>query len=193
MNVCTFPDTRPPPSRHRPPIRTPSDKSSPPTAPPPARFPRPRQAGVPAPSGGAGVWAWLSRRAAPTPQQLAPSSPAAENHYTHMEEQPYDGGGGGDEALYAELDQGGSSPAYQNSAYADPEVPGGSSAPSSAYYSDLSEGAAPGGGAAQERAYEVVGLSTLPVWEGQQQEGAGKRQPRLAAICESIGVPSDYV
>lgn len=88
------------------------------------------------------------------------------------EDQPY--------AIYAELDRQSNSPAYQNSGYTDPE----GSAPSSAYYSDLSAGAA-----APDRAYEVVGLSTLPVWEGVD----GKRQPRLAAISEGMGVPSDYV
>lgn len=93
-----------------------------------------------------------------------------------------------EEALYAELDResapdtGGGSPAYQNSAYTDPDAP---SAPSSAYYSDLSVTTVP------ERAYEVVGLATMPVWECGPQEG--KRQPRLAAISENISVPSDYV
>lgn len=89
------------------------------------------------------------------------------------EEQPY--------AIYAELDRQSNSPAYQNSAYTDAD----GSAPSSAYYSDLSGGCA----VASDRAYEVVGLSTLPVWES----GEGKRQPRLAAISEGMGVPSDYV
>lgn len=159
-------ETSPPPARvaARPPISTPDDKSTPPAHPgdPPA----------------GGVWAWLSRR--PAPQLANPNSAPAENHYTHMqddeEEQPY--------AIYAELDrrQGSGSPAYQNSAYTDAE----GSAPSSAYYSDLSAG----GGGAPDRAYEVVGLATLPVWEGGE---GNKRQPRLAAISEGIGVPSDYV
>lgn len=94
------------------------------------------------------------------------------------EEQPY--------AIYAELDRQSNSPAYQNSAYTDAE----GSAPSSAYYSDLSGGCAVVG---SDRAYEVVGLSTLPVWAA--GDGAeGKRPARLAAISEGLGgVPSDYV
>lgn len=162
-NQIAFTDTLPPSARPapRPPISTPDDKSA--SAPNPDDTP---------PNGG--VWAWLSRRPAPGRSQLAnPSTAPAENHYTHMdeEEQPY--------AIYAELDRQCNSPAYQNSAYTDAE----GSAPSSAYYSDLSAGAAP------DRAYEVVGLSTLPLWDGAE----GKRQPRLAAISEGMGVPSDYV
>lgn len=97
------------------------------------------------------------------------------------------------EALYAELDRestvDSNSPAYQNSAYTDPDAP---SAPSSAYYSDLSVTTVP------DRAYEVVGLATLPVWDlnrnGNSDDGISKRQPpRLAAISETVSVPSDYV
>lgn len=75
-------------------------------------------------------------------------------------------------------DDGGTSPAYQNSAYTDPDLPDApsSSAPSSAYYSDLSTNAT-------VPAYEVVGLITMPSWED--------RRPRLAAITETIS--SDYV
>lgn len=92
------------------------------------------------------------------------------------------------EALYAELDgestSDASTPAYQNSAYTDPDAP---SAPSSAYYSDLSVTTVP------DRAYEIVGLSTLPVWCTSNDRN--NAQPvRLAAISESsINVPSDYV
>ncbi|KAK9712723.1 hypothetical protein QE152_g24747 [Popillia japonica] len=123
-----------------------------------------------------GVWSWLSCRTTPVQSQLdSPTSPA-ENHYTHM-----------DEALYAELDQesniDSNSPAYQNSAYTDPDAP---SAPSSAYYSDLSVTTVP------ERAYEVVGLSILPTWEN--GNSSDRRQPpRLASISETVSVPSDYV
>lgn len=97
------------------------------------------------------------------------------------------------EALYAELNKESTpdrnSPAYQNGAYTDPDAP---SAPSSAYYSDLSVTTMP------DRAYEVVGLSTLPVWDlnrnGNSEDGCSKRpQPRLAAISETVSVPSDYV
>lgn len=172
------------PSRRptRPPIGTPDDKSI--SSITPATFPQP-----PPPSSmnspSSGVWSWLSRRAATTPSQLAnpPSSPA-ENHYTHMEE-AYSGV---EEALYAELDresQDSNSPAYQNSAYTDPDAPV-SSAPSSAYYSDLSVTTVP------DRAYEVVGLSTLPVWDSSGIE-LKRQTARLAAISEAISVPSDYV
>lgn len=95
------------------------------------------------------------------------------------------------EALYAELDRestvDSNSPAYQNSAYTDPDAP---SAPSSAYYSDLSVTTVP------DRAYEVVGLSTLPVWNSSAHDrnGNGGQPPiRLASISESVSVPSDYV
>lgn len=129
-----------------------------------------------------GVWSWLSRRTHNAPPQLdpPPTSPA-ENHYTHMDE-TYSGVG---EALYAELDRESTldSPAYQNSAYTDPDAP---SAPSSAYYSDLSVNTGP------DRAYEVVGLATMPVWEG-SDASLRRPAPRLAAISETVTVPSDYV
>lgn len=92
------------------------------------------------------------------------------------------------EALYAELDRESTmdmnSPAYQNSAYTDPDAP---SAPSSAYYSDLSVTTVP------DRAYEVVGLSTMPVWTTGNDRQCGQVGSRLAAISESVSVPSDYV
>lgn len=93
------------------------------------------------------------------------------------------------EALYAELDRestvDSNSPAYQNSAYTDPDAP---SAPSSAYYSDLSVTTVP------DRAYEVVGLSTLPVWITHDRNGNSGPPPiRLASISEAVSVPSDYV
>ncbi|KAJ8985538.1 hypothetical protein NQ317_019921, partial [Molorchus minor] len=140
-----------------------------------------------------GVWSWLSRRSANTPWQLntPPTSPA-ENHYTHME----DGYNSVGEALYAELDRESStgddrdsnSPAYQNSAYTDPDAPT-SSAPSSAYYSDLSITTMP------DRAYEVVGLVTMPTWDPNSGSGDLRRPAgqRLAAISENVTVPSDYV
>ncbi|KAF2899235.1 hypothetical protein ILUMI_06942, partial [Ignelater luminosus] len=142
------------------------------------------------------VWSWLSRRSTAAPPQLdpPPTSPA-ENHYTHMDE-TYSGVG---EALYAELDRestldrDSNSPAYQNSAYTDPDAPP-SSAPSSAYYSDLSVTTVP------DRAYEVVGLATMPVWDssinaGNNGSDNAVRRPigRLAAISEAVTVPSDYV
>lgn len=98
---------------------------------------------------------------------------------------------GVEEALYAELDRDSTadrdsnSPAYQNSAYTDPDAPV-SSAPSSAYYSDLSVTTVP------DRAYEVVGLSTLPMWDSSGIE-LKRQTARLAAISENISVPSDYV
>ncbi|KAG5876115.1 hypothetical protein JTB14_013694 [Gonioctena quinquepunctata] len=133
-----------------------------------------------------GVWSWLSRRTTNSPSQLnAPTTLPAENHYTHME----DGYNSVGEALYAELDRESSteendrdsnSPAYQNSAYTDPDAPT-SSAPSSAYYSDLSTTTVP------ERAYEVVGLVTIPPSWGEQSNNSEVRRPvqRLAAISEN--------
>ncbi|XP_054275891.1 uncharacterized protein LOC128995043 [Macrosteles quadrilineatus] len=106
------------------------------------------------PGGRQGAWGWLTRRAPYTPPLHPPTVPAV-NHYTL------------DEALYAELDR----PAYQNTGYVSE-----SSAPSSAYYSDLSN---------SDRTYEAVGSQT------------GHWDPRppatLAAITESLPVPSDYV
>ncbi|XP_063911411.1 uncharacterized protein LOC135128434 [Zophobas morio] len=131
-----------------------------------------------------GVWSWLSRRSTATPSQLEnPPMSFVENHYTHMED-PYNSV---DDALYAELDVESTinrdpNTAYQNSAYTDSDAPT-SSAPSSAYYSDLSVTTGP------DRAYEVVGLSTMPVWDD-----AKKQAPvRLAVISETVNVPSDYV
>lgn len=98
-----------------------------------------------------------------------------------------------------------------------------SSAPSSAYYSDLSVTAMPGGASGSNQgAYEIVGLNVmsqpLPNWEHHGGGGAGggngvggvatttglapndaamtqRRMPRLAAINETSTstVPSDYV
>ena len=87
-----------------------------------------------------------------------------------------------------------------------------SSAPSSAYYSDLSVTAMPGGTSGSDRAYEIVGLTVmsqpLPNWEaatapmaettaGTNPVAAQRRIPRLAAINETSTsantVPSDYV
>lgn len=122
---------------------------------------------------GGGVWTWLTRRspAAPTLAAPVPTVPAA-NHYTL--EEAYTSVG---EALYAELDR----PAYQNTGYVSDADPV-SSAPSSAYYSDLS---------APDRTYEAVGGQT-GLWE--MTEVSPRRQaPRLAAITETISVPSDYV
>ncbi|KAJ8945968.1 hypothetical protein NQ318_016796 [Aromia moschata] len=174
---------------HRPPISTPDDKEI--STITPATLPNLQNSTNP----NNGVWSWLSRRAANTPSQLntPPTSPA-ENHYTHME----DGYNSVGEALYAELDRESStgvdddddrdsnSPAYQNSAYTDPDAPT-SSAPSSAYYSDLSVTTMPG-----DRAYEVVGLATMPTWEP-RPAGGGAAVQRLAAITENVTVPSDYV
>nr|CAH7749143.1 unnamed protein product [Callosobruchus chinensis] len=164
-----------------------------------------------------GVWSWLARRSsgcqAHNQQFSSPATLPVENHYTHMEDgynsvsgrAPSTVPAGDEDALYAELDRSASpspsdaSPAYQNSAYADPDAP--PSAPSSAYYSDLSTHTA--GAAAMpppplppsqqqqsssERAYEVVGLATLhPACWG--DSGRSK----LEAISEHGTVPSDYV
>ncbi|KAK6629475.1 hypothetical protein RUM43_003292 [Polyplax serrata] len=131
------------------------------------------------------VWHWLSRRPPTAPSQLGSSAPIApDNHYTVEETYPNNG-----EALYAELDRvSTNSPAYQNTGYADSEpepdcMP--SSAPSSAYYSDLS--CAP-----SDRTYEAVGPpDTTSFWDVNP-----RRLPpplRLSSIREMITVPSDYV
>lgn len=115
--------------------------------------------------------------------------------------------GVGDEALYAELDRESirsANPSYQNTAYSqcgeiDQEVPIVSSAPSSAYYSDLSTtGTGTTTTTNGNGAYEVVGLTHLsqpmPHWESSDQGSNGRRPPRLAAINETTTtLPSDYV
>ncbi|XP_067012118.2 uncharacterized protein [Anabrus simplex] len=148
-------------------------------------------------SGGGGrVWTWLTNRRSTTgPAQLsspAPTSPA-ENHYTLDEAYTAVG-----EALYAELDrESTNSPAYQNTAYngsdTEQDLPI-SSAPSSAYYSDLSCATAP------DRTYEAVGIGMVTGtssgcnWEGGSDIPLRRPPPaRLAAITETISVPSDYV
>lgn len=80
-----------------------------------------------------------------------------------------------------------------------------SSAPSSAYYSDLSMTAIPSGND-RDRAYEVVGLTVLssasiPHWDTSGDSSGGssgglaiaRRTTKLAAINESGTTPSDYV
>lgn len=151
-----------------------------------------------------GVWTWLSnRRSSASPDQIGPPSASpAENHYTHMDD-AYSPVGVVDEALYAELDRESirsANPSYQNTAYSqcgenDQDVPMVSSAPSSAYYSDLST---TGTTSNNDRGYEVVGLTHLsapmPNWDTTDSGGSsGRRPPRLAAINESTTVPSDYV
>lgn len=152
-----------------------------------------------------GVWTWLSnRRVSTSPiDQIGPSSGSpVENHYTHMMDDAY-GAEVTDEALYAELDRESiqsANPSYQNTAYSqcgehDQEAPIVSSAPSSAYYSDLSTT----GNVGCDRGYEVVGMTHLsppmPIWESAIDctLTGGRRPPRLAAINESTSVPSDYV
>lgn len=177
-----------------------------------------------------------------------PSSSPAENHYTHMDDSfnPELMG----EALYAELDresmQSGN-PSYQNTAYSacgevgwptrtntdmtdrprtlpptqpDKELQVFSSAPSSAYYSDLS--VTTNSVAAGERTYEIVGLAAMnqnccPLLEAEGSQGdstqfdlnvissshpgntsVGRRHHRLSAINESGSAathlqPSDFV
>lgn len=157
--------------------------------------------GHPHANSNSGVWTWLSnRRPSSSPiDQIGPSSGSpVENHYTHMMDEAY-GAEANDEALYAELDRESiqsANPSYQNTAYSqcgDQEAPIVSSAPSSAYYSDLSTT----GNAGCDRGYEVVGMTHLspqmPIWEGSDSGLNGRRPPRLAAINESTSVPSDYV
>uniref|UniRef100_A0A1A9VKU9 Protein tweety homolog n=1 Tax=Glossina austeni TaxID=7395 RepID=A0A1A9VKU9_GLOAU len=145
------------------------------------------------PTSNSGVWTWLggSRRSSEGPDQIGPpSSSPAENHYTHMDDaySPV----GVSEALYAELDRESvrsANPSYQNTGYSqcgdkynyqpnEQDIPMVvSSAPSSAYYSDLSVTAIPSGGANNERAYEIVGLTVmsqpLPNWDTGGGSGGG--------------------
>lgn len=146
--------------------------------------------------GGGRVWTWLTTRRTTTgPAQLCTTAQTtpAENHYTLDEAYTAVG-----EALYAELDRELSdSPAYQNTAYngsdTEPDAPASSSAPSSAYYSDLSCATGP------DRTYEAVGLTLGTANPSNNTWDAGdialRRHPmsRLAAITETITVPSDYV
>ncbi|XP_043647515.1 uncharacterized protein LOC122616208 isoform X2 [Drosophila teissieri] len=138
------------------------------------------------PTSNSGVWTWLggSRRSSAGPDQIGPPSTSpAENHYTHMDDaySPV----GVSEALYAELDRESvrsANPSYQNTAYSqcgekynyqghEQDIPMVvSSAPSSAYYSDLSVTAMPGGASGSNQgAYEIVGLNVmsqpLPNWD----------------------------
>ncbi|XP_017466891.1 PREDICTED: uncharacterized protein LOC108359503 isoform X2 [Rhagoletis zephyria] len=120
------------------------------------------------PNSNSGVWSW-SRRSSASPDQIGPpSSSPAENHYTHMD----DAYSPVNEALYAELDRE-SKYNFQQHEQDIPMVV--SSAPSSAYYSDLSVTGMPGGG--NERAYEIVGLTVmsqpLPNWDGSGGGGGG--------------------
>lgn len=127
----------------------------------------------------------------------------------HHHHHHHGGAGGADEALYAELDRESirsANPSYQNTAYSQcgdhdaDAVPIVSSAPSSAYYSDLSTtGTAT---TANDRGYEVVGLThmsqPLASWDSSEHGSNGRRPPRLAAITETstsltASVPSDYV
>lgn len=149
-----------------------------------------------------GVWTWLGARrqsSSPIHQIGAQNGSPAENHYTHMMEDAY-GAGQNEDALYAELDRESirsGNPSYQNTAYSqcgENDQPTVSSAPSSAYYSDLSTT----GNAGCDRGYEVVGMTHLsqpiPIWECSDSSSSnGRRPPRLAAINESASVPSDYV
>ncbi|KAH8361352.1 hypothetical protein KR200_008850 [Drosophila serrata] len=185
------------------------------------------------PTSNSGVWTWLggSRRSSAGPDQIGPPSTSpAENHYTHMDDaySPV----GVSEALYAELDRESvrsANPSYQNTAYSqcgekynfqghEQDIPMVvSSAPSSAYYSDLSVTAMPGGASGSNQgAYEIVGLNVmsqpLPNWDHVGGSGGGvaggtglnpseaaamtqRRGQRLAAINETSTstVPSDYV
>ncbi|XP_044745280.1 uncharacterized protein LOC123307126 [Coccinella septempunctata] len=134
------------------------------------------------------VWCWLSKKSS-SPTQLNFTSTPVENHYTQMEE-AYNN----EDALYAELDmdgsaqtKNGSTEPYQNHAFIDPDIQV-SSAPSSAYYSDLSVTPI------SEQAYEVVNLATMNVnWDNIGSSSKQYVPARLAAISENATVPSDYV
>ncbi|KAF5276471.1 hypothetical protein FQA39_LY06540 [Lamprigera yunnana] len=125
------------------------------------------------------IWQRIFRKASVTSQLNTPPTSTNENHYTHMDETYVT-----DEALYTELDQYSNSPAYQNSGYTDPDVPQ-SSAPSSAYYSDLSINTS------NDRTYEIIGMATVAVWD--TNDAIRKSAIKLSAISETVTVPSDYV
>uniref|UniRef100_A0A1Y1MNB2 Uncharacterized protein n=2 Tax=Photinus pyralis TaxID=7054 RepID=A0A1Y1MNB2_PHOPY len=128
-----------------------------------------------------GIWSCIFRNVTSTTQLDAPPASSTENHYTHMDE-AYNST---DEALYAELDRySTNSPAYQNTGYTDPDIPS-SSAPSSAYYSDLSVNTV------NDRTYEIVGLATTTDWEINDPQR--KSAVKLSSISETVTVPSDYV
>ncbi|KAK4877200.1 hypothetical protein RN001_009706 [Aquatica leii] len=131
-------------------------------------------------NGSKSLWHRVFKKSQTAPSQLnALPTSTNENHYTHMDE-TYNVT---DEALYAELDQYSNSPAYQNSGYADPDIPP-SSAPSSAYYSDLSVNTTN-----NDRTYEIIGLAAAPVWDSSDP----LQRVKLSAISETVTVPSDYV
>ncbi|KAJ8877428.1 hypothetical protein PR048_021882 [Dryococelus australis] len=145
---------------------------------------------VPAPRSGASsrVWTWLTLRSqtSTAPCQIGPSNPGTpvQNHYTVDEAYAAVG-----EALYAELDrESAHSPAYQNTGYngsdLEPDL-AVSSAPSSAYYSDLS---------CPDRTYEAIGMVHVASagWEGGDAVQRRTQPTRLAAITETTSVPSDY-
>ncbi|KAH8418229.1 hypothetical protein KR222_005864 [Zaprionus bogoriensis] len=161
------------------------------------------------PTSNSGVWTWLggSRRSSAGPDQICPPSTSpAENHYTHMDDaySPV----GVSEALYAELDRESvrsANPSYQNTAYSqcgekynfqahEQDIPMVvSSAPSSAYYSDLSVTAMPGGASGSNQgAYEIVGLNVmsqpLPNWEHHGGSGSGGGGVGVGAGAGAVGV-----
>ncbi|XP_044313760.1 uncharacterized protein LOC108045996 [Drosophila rhopaloa] len=160
------------------------------------------------PTSNSGVWTWLggSRRSSAGPDQIGPPSTSpAENHYTHMDDaySPV----GVSEALYAELDRESvrsANPSYQNTAYSqcgekynyqghEQDIPMVvSSAPSSAYYSDLSVTAMPGGASGSNQgAYEIVGLNVmsqpLPNWDHHGGGGGGGGAAGAAAAILGAG------
>ncbi|XP_066151135.1 uncharacterized protein [Euwallacea fornicatus] len=139
------------------------------------------------------VWSWLARRNHNTTNNLntSPSSHAMENHYTHMEEQ-YNV----EEVVYDELDKEGSEgkvedissiQVYHNSAFNGTpiELPI-SSAPSSAYYSDLS--------VIQERPYETVDNLTVSKACNKNLE-VQRSKINLGSIGENVNcsIISNYV
>ncbi|XP_065216071.1 uncharacterized protein LOC135842507 isoform X2 [Planococcus citri] len=123
-------------------------------------------------------WLMLNRARKTTPVQLTTSvkSAPATNHYT-MEE-AYTSI---NEAVYTELDRI-PSPAYQNSGYMiETDNEPVSSAPSSAYYSDISA----------QGTYEMVGQTTV-VWNSENLRPPIRRQPQRHFI-EDATVHSNYI
>lgn len=125
-------------------------------------------------------WRMLNRTRRTTPVQLLTTSvksAPATNHYTVEESYTSI-----NEAVYTELDRI-PSPAYQNSGYMleiDSEPI--SSAPSSAYYSDISA----------HGAYEMVGQTTM--WNPENLD-AFRRLPnvRHSSLAENVSGHSNYI